>query len=170
MAMNNFGKRSSMQPMGRLNMHSWWALLFSFWRRRWRGIFKFFFHCSQCVSQHVPHQVLKVFPNAFPEVCQVPKLFPKVFPNAPQFYPIWSAQSSTFMCINWKGFNYKGIHLFLFCNLGSKEMLPLRRAQCSKIFVDGPTNMALLKKFKKKKKKGYERTHELINMNHIITH
>jgi hypothetical protein len=49
-------------------------------------------------------------------------------------------------------------------------MLPLRRAQCSKIFVDGPTNMALLKKFKKKKKKGYERTHELINMNHIITH
>ncbi len=98
-----------------------------------------------------------VFPNMFLikfskcsqmrslEVHQVPKLFPKVFPKAPQFYPIWFAQSSILMYINWKGFNYKGIHLFLFCNLVSKEMLPLGRPQCSKIFVDGPRNMALLK-------------------------
>jgi len=32
-------------------------------------------------------------------------------------------------------------------------MLPLGRAQCSKIFVDGPTNMALLKFTKKEKEK-----------------
>ncbi len=62
MTMNNFGKRSSMQPMGRLNMHSWWALFFSFWRQRWRGIFNFFFPlfsmcfptCSSSSSQSVP--------------------------------------------------------------------------------------------------------------------
>ncbi len=103
--------------------------------------------------------VPNVFPNKFPkcsqmhslEVCQVPKLFPKVFPKAIQFYPIWFAQSSTLMSINWKGFSYKGIHLFLVCNLGSKEMLPLGKAQCSKIFIDGPMSMALLKNLQKKK-------------------
>jgi hypothetical protein len=35
-----------------------------------------------------------------------------------------------------------------------------------KIIADGPMNMALFKK--KTKKKSYEHTHELINMNHTI--
>jgi hypothetical protein len=39
----------------------------------------------------------------FHGVPQVPKLFPKTFPIARQFYPIWFAQSSTFMYLNWKG-------------------------------------------------------------------
>jgi hypothetical protein len=37
------------------------------------------------------------------KVPQVLKLLPKTFPIAPQFYPIWFAQSSTLMYINWKG-------------------------------------------------------------------
>jgi len=36
MVTNSFGPRKFMQPMGRLNMHSWWALFFSFW-----GVFLF---------------------------------------------------------------------------------------------------------------------------------
>ncbi len=31
MVTNSFGNRNFMQPMGRLSMHSWWALVFSFW-------------------------------------------------------------------------------------------------------------------------------------------
>jgi hypothetical protein len=34
------------------------------------------------------------------EVPQVPNLLPEAFPIAPQFYPIWFAQSSTVMYIN----------------------------------------------------------------------
>ncbi len=43
----------------------------------------------------------------------VPKMFPKMFPIAPQFYyPIWFAQSSTLMYINWKRFAARGAILF----------------------------------------------------------
>ncbi len=41
-------------------------------------------------------------PTRIPKGSQVPKLFPKMFPIAPQIYPIWFAQSSTLMFINWK--------------------------------------------------------------------
>jgi hypothetical protein len=47
--------------------------------------------------------VPNVFSSCSLEVPQVPNLFPKEFPIAPQFYPIWFAQSSTLMYINWKG-------------------------------------------------------------------
>ncbi len=61
----------------------------------------------------------------------------------------------------------KGAHLFLFCDWGSKEVPPFGSAQCSKRFVDGPMDMALSKKkTTKQEKKSYERTHDLINMNH----
>jgi hypothetical protein len=46
-----------------------------------------------------PQRVPKVFPNALP----------KMFPIAPQFYPLWFAQSSTPMYINFKGAT-KGKH------------------------------------------------------------
>jgi hypothetical protein len=45
----------------------------------------------------------------------------------------------------------------------SKEVLPFESVQCSKRIADGPMNMAL----SKKKKKSYEHTHELININQI---
>ncbi len=49
-----------------------------------------------------------------------------------------------------------GIYLHLFCNWGSKEVLPLGEcAQFSKNFVDGLMNMALSKTQKKKR---YEHT------------
>jgi hypothetical protein len=57
-------------------------------RRRSRGIFCFFFLFSMC-SHHVPIKIPKF------SSCS-----PKVFPMAPQFYPIWFAQSSTLMDIN----------------------------------------------------------------------
>jgi len=47
---------------------------------------------------------------------------------------------------------------------GSKEVLVLGSAQCSKTIGDGPINMAPSKKTKNKTK--CEHTHELINMNH----
>jgi hypothetical protein len=51
--------------------------------------------CSQCV--------LDMFASCSLEVPQVPKLFPNAISVAPQFYPIWFAQSSTLMYINSKG-------------------------------------------------------------------
>jgi hypothetical protein len=44
-------------------------------------------------------------------------------------------------------------------------VLSLGNDQCSKKFVDGPMNMALSKE-EKNQERSYERTHELINMNH----
>ncbi len=58
------------------------------------GLERYFF-----VFFHVPN----VFPMCSHHVPQVPKLFPKTFPIAHQFYPIWFAQSSTLMYVNWKG-------------------------------------------------------------------
>jgi len=46
-------------------------------------------------------------------------------------------------------------------NWGSKEMLPLRSAQCSKKVADGP--------IKKKHRKSYGRTYELIGINHTMS-
>jgi hypothetical protein len=90
MVMNSFGKRNFMQPMARIGMQSWWALFFHFGGGE--ELFFVFLPCSQCV------------PNMF-SYCsfEVLKLFLKVFPTAPQFYLIWCARSSIFMCINWKG-------------------------------------------------------------------
>jgi hypothetical protein len=42
MVTNSFGNRFFMQPMGRLSMHSWWALVFSLGGGR-RSCFLFFF-------------------------------------------------------------------------------------------------------------------------------
>jgi hypothetical protein len=44
--------------------------------------------------------VPNVFSSCSHQNPQVLKLFPKAFPMAPQFYPIWFAQSSTLMDIN----------------------------------------------------------------------
>jgi hypothetical protein len=46
-------------------------------------------------------------PNVFPAYSQMvpivfPKMFPKMFPIAPGFYPVWDAQSSTPLYINYK--------------------------------------------------------------------
>jgi hypothetical protein len=92
-----------------------------------------------------------------------------MFPLACGFYPMWFAQSSTPMYINYKAkiqgctfakFNshiyklqkmkFKGAHLFLFCNWGSKEVLLLGACSMFQKNAGGPINMA---PFKKKKKK-----------------
>jgi len=155
MVTNSFENRNFMQPMGSPSMHSWWALIFPFWGSVGVGRVFFFFDlpCSQCVPN--------MFSSCSLEVPQVPKLFHNAFPVASQFYPIWFAQSSTLIYINWEG-RLLRIHLFLFCNWGSKEVLPLGSAQCSKKIAVGPMNMAL----SKKNLKSYEHTHELINTNH----
>ncbi len=96
------------------------------------------------------------------ETPQVHKLFPKACSIAPQFYPIWFAQSSILMYIICWGSKH------VFCNWGSEEVLPLGSAQASKKNVDGAMNYDSFKR-KKEKRKSYECTHELINMNHTIS-
>jgi hypothetical protein len=62
--------------------------VFSFWGGvEWRELF------------------LSLFSSCSHQIAQVPNLFPKAFPIAPQYYPIWFAQSSTLMYINWKRWN-----------------------------------------------------------------
>jgi hypothetical protein len=97
------------------------------------------------------------------ETPQVHKLFPKACSIAPQFYPMWFARSSILMYINcW------GMHMFLFCNWGSEEVLPLGSAQMfQKKCWWGNENYDSFQG--KKKRKGYECTRELINMNDTIS-
>jgi len=52
-----------------------------------------------------------------------------------------------------------------FATWGPKKCFHWGSVQWSEKFVDGLTNMGLLKK---KTRKNYEHTHELINMNHTI--
>ncbi len=124
METNSFGIRNFMQPMGRLKMHSWWAL-FSLWGWCGGSYFLSFLPCSQCV------------PNRFSlcsiEVPQVLKLFLKTFLTAPQFYLIWFAQSSTLMYINWKARLLGEYTWFYFATGGSKEVLPLWSCSRSEI-------------------------------------
>jgi hypothetical protein len=76
-----------MQPMRRFGMHSWGVQCFFFVGWGVSGSnFLFFFLPLFWICFHHVHMG-----------------FPKLFPIAPQFYPIWFAQSSTPMCINWKG-------------------------------------------------------------------
>jgi len=59
---------------------------------------------------------------------------------------------------------FRGAHLFLFCNWGSKEVLLLGHAQCSQ------KNCWLVNQYGsyKKKQKSFDLTHDLINMNHTL--
>jgi len=98
------------------------------------------------------------------EVPQVPKLFPKAFPIAPQFYHM--------VCPKFNPHVYKlkslaiGEYICLnFAIESPKRCFHWGSDQCSKVFVDGPMNMALSKK-KHTQKRSYEHNHELINMNH----
>ncbi len=102
------------------------------------------------------------FPPWFPSSSQtIPKCIPQDVPN------------STWVCPKFNSHVYKPKrwivreHICFYFVTGSKELLPLRSAQCSKRFVDGPMDMALSQKTKQNNKiKSYERTHDLINMNH----
>ncbi len=78
--------RNLMQPMGRLNMHSLWALFFFPFGGgiRWGSYSLFSFFC-------VPN----LFPTCSIDIPQVPMLFYKAFPIAPQSHLIWFAQTST---------------------------------------------------------------------------
>jgi len=94
-------------------------------------------------------------PNVFPTCSQLvplrfPKLFLEAFPIAPQFYPIWFAQSSTLRYTNWKGWQkVNTIESFLQLRVQRGASI----GKCSmfqKKIVTGPMNMALSKKKKKK--------------------
>jgi hypothetical protein len=126
MMTNVFGNRNFMHPMRRLNMcSSWWAQFFIFWGGVGGDIFLFFF------------PVPNVFSSCSHRVPQVLKLFSKMFAIAPQFYPIWFAQSSTLMYINWKGRLRVSIFVSIL-QLESKEVLLLRSAQSSQKIGYGP--------------------------------
>jgi hypothetical protein len=81
--------------------------------------------------------------NVLPSCChQVPKgcsdMFLKMFPIALKFYPIQFAQSSTPLYVNY----IQGCTFVSISQLGSKEVLPLGGAQCSKKIADRSMNMA----------------------------
>jgi hypothetical protein len=85
MVTNSLGNRNFMQAMGRLSMHSWWALGFSFWGVMGE-IFWFF----------------SLVPIKFPLGSPIFSLRRSQYHL--KFYPICFAQrSSTLMYINWKG-------------------------------------------------------------------
>jgi hypothetical protein len=90
MVTNSFGKRDFMHSQCEgTHEHSSFFLF-----ERGGGYKDFlFFPLFPTCSYQVPKgfQVLKVFPDAFP----------KMFPIAPAFYPIWFAQSSTSLSINY---------------------------------------------------------------------
>ncbi len=140
MVTRSFWNRNFMQPMGSPSIHSWWALIFPFWGWGVESLFLKKFPCSQCV--------LNMFSSCSLEVPQVPKLFHNAFPAALQFYPIWLAQNSTLMYINWKGTLLRNSFVSIL-QLGSKEVLPLGSAQCSKKIAVRPMNIPF-KKFKEK--------------------
>jgi hypothetical protein len=96
--------------------------VFECWKYKSTNAFLFvlFFVCSQWFS------------SCSLEVPQVPELFLKTFPIAPQIYPIWFAQSSTLMYINWKCKSQGGVHMFLFCNWDPKRCYYWAEPQCSK--------------------------------------
>ncbi len=87
----SFGNINFMQPIGRLNMHSWWALFFPF--GGWAGMIFFlsFF------------LVPNVFSTCSIEIVQIPKFYLNMFWIALQFYPIPIDWSSILMYLNWKG-------------------------------------------------------------------
>ncbi len=109
--------------------------------------------------------IFNMFPSSSLEVLQVLKLFLKAFPLVPQFYPIWFAQSSIVMYINWKVGYWVSSYLELG---GPKRCFHWENAQCSKRIADEPTMKIALSK--NKKPNNYAHIHELINMNHTKDH
>ncbi len=99
------------------------------------------FCTGQMCSDHVPNWFSKGSPTV-----------PNTFPIAPQIYPIWFAQSSTFMIYKLKRWTCFWVSAFVsILRLGSKEVLLLGNAQCSKIFDGKSINMDPSTPKKKKK-------------------
>jgi hypothetical protein len=94
-----------------------------------------------------------------------PSCSPKMFPIAPQFYPIWFAQSSTLMYINWKGTLNSGTFVSIL-HWGPESCFYWEVPNVPKNLVMG-RSMWLLPQKKFKKWNVWE-THELINMNHTF--
>jgi hypothetical protein len=100
MAMNSFGKRNFVQPVGRLSMHSW-TVFFSLrgWARGEKDFILFYLLLFLMCFHRVPLR----FSSSSQRIFKVPNVFSKtflrMFPIAPQFYPIWFAQSSAPMDI-----------------------------------------------------------------------
>jgi hypothetical protein len=90
----------------------------------------------------------------FFEVPQVPNLVPKEFPIAPQFYPIWFAQSSTLMYINWKGRLFGEYNCIYFATGGPTMSMHWGVLNVPKKLLMGLMNMALSHKHKKKNEYG----------------
>jgi len=119
-----FRNKSFMQPVRRLNMHPPQALFFPFWGVGWGGGGVIF-----CISSLFP-----ICSHDVPPICSC----------VPNSTPILSHM----VCPKFNSHVYKlkkagsrGIHLFLFCNWGSEEVLSLGSVQCSKKIADGPMIM-----------------------------
>jgi hypothetical protein len=95
MVTNSFENRKFHVANGKVHHAFMMGFIFPFVAKVGGVIFCFCLPCSQCVPS--------MLSSCFLEVLQVPKLFPKTFLIALQFYPMWFAQSSTLMYINWKG-------------------------------------------------------------------
>jgi hypothetical protein len=113
--------------------------------------------CSQCV--------LNMFSSCSHEVLQVSKLFPKTFLIAPQFYPIWFAQSSTLIYIYWKGRLYRNTFVFILqqevqrgASIGEWLNVPKKTA-------DGPMNITYSKQ---KQNKNVSNPWTLYNESHYV--
>jgi hypothetical protein len=101
------------------------------------------------------------------KLLKFPSYSPKMFPIAPQFYPLWFAQSSTLMYINWKGTLNLGTFVSNL-HLGSREScFYWKVSNVPKNLVMGPINVAASQKKLKIKINVWE-IHELINMNHTF--
>jgi hypothetical protein len=148
MVTHSFGKRNFMQPLVRLSMPSWRVQLFLF-EGELGGTF-FSPPGSQCV--------LDMFPSSSQSI---PKCIPQDVPNS-----TWVCPKLNSHVYNPKRWNVRKHICFYFVTGGPKMCSHWGVLNVPKDFVDGPMDMARSKKKTKKQKKSYERTHDLINVNH----
>jgi hypothetical protein len=88
-----------------------------------------------------------------------------MFPIAPGFYPMWFAQSSTPIYINYKG-EIQGCTFVFILQLGVKRGASIGgMPNVSKKVLVGQSIWLL----SKRKRKSCEHTHDLINMNHTLS-
>ncbi len=131
MVTNSFGKRNSVQSMGRLNMHSWWTLFFHFEGGVGGIIFCVFPLFSMCY-----HHVPKCVPNDVPNSTSV--LSHTVCPKFNCLvYKLKRSNPRVDICFYFATVVQRG------ASIGGMPNVP-------KTFADGPINMAPPKKIKKK--------------------
>ncbi len=82
--------------------------------------------------------VIVTFPKGYPSS----QSFPPDVPNSTSVLPLMVCPKFNSHVCKRKRLPIEGAHFFLFFDLGSKEVLLLGSAQCSKNFGDSPINIA----------------------------